>query len=397
MQRRIKAALGGTAAVAALALALTGCSTSGGSGGGTTGANPLTYRDKDGNCAAGPNDGVDLDAAAAYLQPFMEAPKSIYPTEPLPKPIDPNTVVMYADNGTPVGDGLWEPYARAAAETAGVKYVKQMTGSSPADLTAAFNTILQNEPDILIVGATSAQLISDQLTQLKNDGVVIVDGADPDATKFGFDDSLGGLGGSEVNGKVLAAGAIYFTCGTADNFVFYNIPELGFSAIQQQAAAAYLKELNPNATMRTVDISIATTNSDAVVADLKAHPETQFFITPADQFQIGIAQAAQTAGLTNAYGFGQSSIAPNLQQIKDGEETAGFVVDFQAFLYQLYDEGFRKLQGVFEPYEDWDKVNAIFGHVLTPGNIADSTVDMTTGNYVAMDDEVEQYAKLWGK
>jgi ABC-type sugar transport system substrate-binding protein len=382
-----------------MALLLVGCSSTG-SGGSSSGSDSndgkVTYMADDGTCAAKPNKGVDFDAAKAYLKPFLTAPTSILPTEPLPKPIDSSTVVMYANNSTAVGDGLWRPYAEAAAKTAGVKFVNQVVGFSPADLTAGFNTILQNEPDILIMGAISAQLVADQVKQLKKDGVIIVDGADPDATKFGLDDSLGGQGGSETNGKVLAAGAIYFTCGTADTFSFYNTPELGFSAINYTAAQAYLKELDPNATLRSVDISIATTNADAVVADLKAHPETQFFISPVDQFQVGIASAAKVAGLTNAHGFGQSSIAPNIQQLKDGEQSAGFVLDFQAFIYQLFDEGFRKQQGAFKGYPKWETVNSTFSRLISPGTIGDVTID-ANGNYIALSTEVQDYAKLWGK
>jgi hypothetical protein len=115
-----------------------------------------------------------------------------------------------------------------------------------------------------------------------------------------------------------------------------------------------------------------------------------------DQFQIGIGAAAKVAGLTNAYGFGQSSIAPNIQQLKDGEQTAGFVVDFQTFLYQLFDEGFRKQQDVFKDYDDWGKVNAHFSRIITPDTIDDVTID-ANGNYVALPTEVDDYAKLWGK
>ena len=379
-----------------MSLLLVGCADSGSGSGSSGGSSKVTYLSADGTCAAKPNDGVDFDAAKAYLEPYLKPATTIVPTEALPKPVDPNTTVMYANNGTPVGDGLWRPYAEAAAKTAGVKFVNQMVGSSPADLTAGFNTILDNEPDILIMGAISAQLVSDQVAQLKKDGVIIVDGADPDATKYDLDDSLGGQGSSIENGKILAAGAIYFTCGTADTFAFYNVPELGFSAIQFQGASEFLKELDPKATLRSVDISIATTNADAVVADLKAHPETQFFVTPVDQFQIGIASAAKVAGLENAYGFGQSSIAPNIQQLKDGEQTAGFVVDFQAFLYQLFDEGFRKQQDVFEQYGDWTSVNEHFSRIITPDTIGDVTID-ANGNYVSVATEQDDYAKLWGK
>ncbi len=405
MQRRIKAALGGAAAVAAVALALGGCSTSGGSSGGSTsgGNSPLTYMNmSDQSCSVPPNPGVDFDSAKALIQTFQTPAKSIPITTPLTltKPINSSVTVEYADNGTPVGDGLWLPYIQDAVKTAGATFEKALVGSAPADLQAGFNAIVQNPPTILILGAIDVTQVADQIAQLQKEGVILVDGSDPNATKLNLPDSLGGYASQLVNGEVLAAGAVYFTCGTADNFVFFNIPELGFSAIDWQAFQDEMKKLEPNATLSTFDISIATTDATPAVQYLQAHPEVQFFATPGDQFQIGIADAAKTAGITNAYGFGQSSLAQNLTQIQSGQEVAGFVESWQSFMYTLLDEGLRYYEGMSNAYPGaddsagWTTLNANVASVATQKNYSSLNFD-STGNFIAYKNTPQDFATIW--
>src|SRR3546814_10676187 len=60
-----------------------------------------------------------------------------------------------------------------------------------------------------------------------------------------------------------------------------------------------------------------------------------------------------------------------MQQIADGLQTAGFGVDLNIFMWLLLDEGFRKMQDVFTPYEDWEKVGQSVSRVITPANAED--------------------------
>jgi len=406
MQRRIRGAIGAGAVLASLALVVAGCTS-----GGTTdpsaapadGGVPLTYMDTaTGECAAGPAEGVDFETAKEYVEQFMRPSEGITPNilgwDPLPEPIDPNITIGYANNMSPVGDGLWRPFIEQAVATAGVNFVNYPAGPDPASAATGFDSIIANPPDILIVGAIDPQLVSAQAQTLVDAGVTIVWGADPKAIDYGFNDTLGGLGGSIVNGKLLAASAVYFTCGTASEFAWYNIPEFEFSTINHQAAVEFLAELHPNANLRSVDISIfATDNPNGIVQDLQGHPETQFFITPADQDQVGLAAAAATAGITNAYGIGQSSLPQNIQQIQEGTQVGGYTLDFQQFNFQLVDEGLRKYQGVFEGYpDDWELINSNISSIITKMNV-DSLEIGPDSNYYSYPNTVEDYAEMWGK
>jgi hypothetical protein len=174
--------------------------------------------------------------------------------------------------------------------------------------------------------------------------------------------------------------------------VFYNAPELGFSGLQMEAAKEYLAELHPNATLRTVDISVGNpAPQDNIVSDLQANPQTQFFITPLDQYQIALAPAAALVGVENAFGFGQSSLPPNYEQIANGEQVAGFGIDFEAYVYGQVDEAFRKLQGVFKPYGDWAEIYETLSRIIVKANVE----DYPGGVFQAYPNIKADYLKLW--
>ncbi|GLI26566.1 hypothetical protein ARHIZOSPH14_08080 [Agromyces rhizosphaerae] len=392
MHRGIQSALGVAAVFSVVALA--GCASSGDAGASDSEGSEveLTYMAADGSCASGPADGINFDEANAYVTSFQQPSTGLLETEPLPEAVTSDTTVAFLNNDTAVA-GIMYAYMEQAAATAGVELVNVSTGTDAQSINSALNSVIELQPDIVISVAIDATFFQDQLATLLDDGVAVVYASQPNAEEFGTNDSLGGLNGSQVNGKVLAAGAINFTCGTGDEFVFYNIPELGFSAIQLESTEEYLAELCPDCNLRVVDISIADPSpADKIVSDLQSHPETDYFITPGDQFQVGLADKASLAGIENAYGFGQSSLPPNVQQLVDGQQSAGFAVDLNMFMWMLLDEGFRKQQGVFSEYADWDAVNRSVSLVLTQENAGDYVE-----GFVAYPGFEDDFLALWGK
>src|SRR3546814_2895678 len=79
-----------------------------------------------------------------------------------------------------------------------------------------------------------------------------------------------------------------------------------------------------------------------------------------------------------------------MQQIADGLQTAGFGVDLNIFMWLLLDEGFRKMQDVFTPYEDWEKVGQSVSRVITPANAEDYLEGFVA--YPGMEDD---FVALW--
>ena len=198
-----------------------------------------------------------------------------------------------------------------------------------------------------------------------------------------------------VNGEVLGAAAIAFTCGTGTDFVFYSIPELSFSQVQLDAAKAYLEETCAECTLRVVEIPVTTmdtTAGDAIISDLQANPDTDFFITPADQMQIGLKAKMDLAGI-NVHGMGQSSLPPNIEQIANGLQAAGYAVDYNQYTWFMLDEGLRRHLGVEVEYDDWVPWVKAISRVLT----TETAGEYPEGIFVAYPGMQEDFAALWGK
>jgi|GEM_PF-2354170 len=380
------------AAILVAAFGLAGCSTGGtpsGEQSDSAGAAP----DANGECTASPRDGVDFDTASSLISRFEEAATSLPVTEPLPEPIDPATTVAYLDNGSAVASIIGTSLEQAAA-TAGVQLQRVDTGLDAQSINAAVSTVVESAPDILIAAAVDATFFQSQLEALQAAGTTIVYAGSSNAKDFGLLDSQSGYGASVVNGQVLAAAAVNFTCGTGQNFVFYNIPELSFSAVQLDAAKDYLAEVCDDCTLRVVDIPVATmdtTASDAIISDLQANPDTDFFITPADQMQIGLKAKMDLAGI-DVRGMGQSSLPPNIEQIASGLQAAGYAVDYNEYTWLMLDEGLRRSMGVEVVYDDWEPWVKAISRVLTK----ESASEYPQG-FVAYPDMAADLAALWGK
>ncbi|MFI7583484.1 sugar ABC transporter substrate-binding protein [Kocuria sp. M1N1S27] len=337
-------------------------------------------------------DGVDYAAASELVGYFEEETTELPVTEKLPEPVNPDTTVAFLDNGSTVAAMMWES-VDAAAQRAGVKSQRVDAGFDAQSVNAAVNTVTENAPDILIAAAVDATFFQNQLSELEEAGTTVVYVGSSNADEFGLLDSHSGLGASRVNGEVLAAGAIAFTCGTGTDFVFYRVPELNFSDPQLEAAQAFLEENCEECELRVVDIPAATmdtTASDAIVSDLQANPDTDFFITVGDQMQIGLPAKQELAGI-DVPGMGQSSLPPNIEQIKGGSQTAGFAVDYNAYSWFAFDEGLRRHQGLEVSYDDWQPWVKAISRILTP-----ETAGEYEGGFVASPTMEDDFAALWG-
>jgi ribose transport system substrate-binding protein len=393
MQRRNRLAVGGAAILSVAALALAGCA-----GGGTTDptdapAAGVTYMDMaTGECAVAPAEGVDYDGAVAYLAQFEEQVTSLLTDEKLPEPISADTLVVYLEDGSPYSSILSENI-KAAAEGAGGMYQAVNVGSDAQSINSGMNSVVELNPDVVITFSTDLTFWQDQYQTLVDNGTAIVYAGNANASDFGLNQTYGTSEASVINGEVLAAGAIVYTCGTATNFVYYPAPEIVASLDMLTSYEAFIQDHVPGASVRSVDISILDTDgAGKIVSDLQAHPETEFCSPAADQWQIGLHDKAQLAGITNDYCFGGVSLQQNYQQVKDGTQVAAFALDPAVQSWQSVDEGFRKLQGVFVDY-DMVALAKLTSAIITVRNI--DRVDIATGAFSAIPDMEDQYLALW--
>jgi len=389
-----KTRIGGAVALAAAtSMVLAGCSTSsdnsgGGSGGSATSAS--------GECSAS---GVDWDAVHQLTDPYytpttgnklpISEPLKTPPTEPLN--------VVYLDNATPVSALLYQGLQTVSTVLPNANITSVNVGSDAQSINTGFNSVLEAKPDIAIAVALDPTFFQNQIQQFKDAGITLVLGSVTNADQFGLDDTYSGNGAQTQFGKVLAGSTLLLDCGQSKNYVFYNVPELAFSTVQQNAAVAEMKELCPDCTVRTVNIPVAqmANGADQIVSDLQAHPETGAFMTSVDNLQEGLQQKMQLAGLPNVPGIGQSSTPLNIQQIADGTQAQGQAIYLSQLMWLLMDEALRVRQGMPNPAAtmDW----AVYDQSIARNLTKDTAPEYNNPQgFVSMPDMPQQFAELWG-
>ncbi|WP_110590172.1 sugar ABC transporter substrate-binding protein [Microbacterium suaedae] len=347
--------------------------------------------------ADAPQDGsessvADVAAAEDFLELWLDNPdKQLLIDEPLDASVEEGLEIVYLDVGTPVSAVMWENL-QAPAELLGLDLRRVETGRDAQSVNAAMNTVVEMEPDGVINITLDPVFFESQIEQLDELGAPIASGSIVNSTEFGLPEAFNGAEWMKINGGVLAANAIVRS-GGAEEYVFYNVPEFPFSALELEGAQAKMDELCPSCTLRVVDIPIAelgSTASDRVVSDLQANPATEYFMAAVDEVQIGLPQKLSLAGL-DVDGVAMWPAPPNYEQIANGEQDATLAVDLNLMMWTVLDQLLREIGG--QDYE-WPDVET---RAWTMTSIVDgeSVPDDATAGYIGIDDYQERFAANW--
>ncbi|GAA3654692.1 sugar ABC transporter substrate-binding protein [Microbacterium marinilacus] len=379
MRGRRTRGLRSAALIAAGALALTACSSGGDS---PDDAAP-------GDDAAG---GADVAAAEEFLAPWLgEGDKGLLIDEPLDAPVEEGTHVVYLDVGTPVSAVMWQNL-QAPAELLGLRLERVEVGRDAQSINSALNTVVELAPDGVINITLDPIFFEPQIAQLDEAGIPIASGSVMNTVEYGLPEAFNGPEWMTTNGGVLAAAAVVRS-GGASEYVFYNVPEFPFSALELEGAQDKLAELCPDCTLRVVDIPIAelgSTAADRVVSDLQANPATEYFMAAVDEVQIGLPQKLGLAGL-DVDGIAMWTAPPNYEQIAAGEQDATLSVDLNLMMWTVLDQLLREMGD--QSYE-WPDVQTRAATLTRITDQSNAPEDPVLG-YVAIDDYQDLFAANW--
>lgn len=367
---RIRRAMVAVAIVAASSLAFAGCASGS--------ADP-----------AASSASADTAAAEAAIAPYLEQPAEFPVDQPLSGTLPAGTTFAYLQCHVPTcavgADAL-----REATATLGVELKVVETAADADSMQTAMNSIIEMQPDAVILGPVEPSVIASQLADLEADGVPVVSIGIIGAEEYGVDVAVAGTASNELNGSLMASWAVTEHAGDT-NVVFYGTPELSFSAVVQSGFDAQVKELCPECTVREVDLPIATlgsTSPAAVVSDLQANPDTNVIVFAEATGASGLPAALQTAGIE----VDSITMGPNaggLADIEKGAITAGLSIDFQTAFWMLADASARLLLGDELPESETSGQPPV--RILEQDDI---TFDTNAG-WVSFDDFADRFAELW--
>ena len=382
-QRRFLSAWRGTSTLAAVASSvlavavLAGCSS-----GSASGSSPA------GSASAG--QGADVTAAKAVIAPFLGQPSTFPVTEPLSKPWAAGKKCAFLQCSTPVCGQVAKSFT-AAIQALGAEATVVNAGATAQTAQAAASSLLALKPDAVILSGADPVLYGGGLKALADGGAKVVSiQINKDVTPYGISFNYLGSNLSQQNGKLLADWVIANKGADAD-VVVYGLPALDLSAPLQKAFEDEMSKNCSSCKVRAVPIDVATVGTTAprtIVTDLQAHPKTNVAVFVSFQVATGLPAALKAAGLSvTTVGFAPTTGV--LQDIKDGNLTAGLAIDFPTSIWTAVDAAARLVQG--DQPTKGEQAGQIPEQFLEQKDI---TFDPTKG-WTGYPDYAQRFTKLW--
>ncbi|MET4781531.1 substrate-binding domain-containing protein [Glaciihabitans sp. UYNi722] len=328
-------------------------------------------------------------AAEAAIAPYIGHPSPFPKFDPL-KTLPTGKTVAFIGTPTPFTSVLYG-LVQGAGKTMGVKITQVNAGFAADSIASAFNTVVAQKPDAVIVSGIDMQLWKTQLAELQKAGIPVAVAGATGTAAFGIKGAQAAESYSNVAGA-LVADYVTAKLSTKSQAVIYTNPELGFTTDEAKAASAELAKVCPGCSVRSVSIPLATVGNKApstIVADVQSHPGTTVAIFPNNEVTTGLHAALSAAGLKLAL-VGVASAPGQLQDIKDGTQTVGLAFDSPVLAWNLVDEVAREMAG--QKLTDYELAGSAVQQFLTSKEI---TFDPSRG-WTGYQDFAARYSLAWG-
>lgn len=372
-----------------LSLVVTAC----GSSSDSSSSESTTAAETDSNEAGNGGEGgaPDMAAVKQELAPYIGQPSPFPVTEKL-KEIPKGATVDYVDCGSPICALYYELMTPAAAELE-IKLNRIKAGTAANTVAAAFDTVLAQKPDAVIVGSIELPLWAQPLKELQEAEIPVVTSGITNIEEAGVVSPQLSNHASEVAGKLLADYAVTeMGGGDKTDAVFYETPELSFTTVAAEAFNQQFEAICPGCPVRTAKIGVeefGSTAPNTVVSDLQAHPDTTLAVFGAASGIEGLPAAMQAAGI-EIETLGYAPAPAELQYLKEGKQTAALGYDTPVAALNLIDMAVRQIVGqkLAGPQAEGLPVNQFLVQ-------SDITFDPSHG-WTGYPDFEERFAKLWG-
>ena len=372
------------AAIAAVAFAGCGGGDSTTSVGTTEGSSTTKQEGSEGGAAA-------IAEAKAEIKPLVGKPSPFPVDVPLEKEIPSGTKIGYVQCAAPAC-ALGAESAVVAAEALGAElFIAKVPTESAQNVRDAFESVIAQHPDGVVIPAINPAIFKPQLEQLKSEDVKLVAGSNPEAAKYGVENELLGAAATEEWGRMFAASAVA-EFGDEVNILFYTVPELTFTLIAEKAFSAKIEELCPKCNVTYEKLTLAeygTTAPNTVVSNLQANPDTEVVMFADNGASTGVPAALESAGLEDVKLVGFAPQPPALQDIKEGKQAYALGVDFPTFNFEIFDLLARLINGE-EPTKA-EKLGQVPMQFLYQ---KDMTFDLSKG-WSAYPNFAERFTELW--
>lgn len=329
-------------------------------------------------------------AAQQAITPYMGHPSPFPVNIPLGKRLPAGTEFVFLQCGTPVC-AIFGSLLKPAVETIGGKLTIINAGSTAASSQSAVSSAAARKPAAVLITGIDPAIFGNGLKTLSDAGTKVVSlSVAKDITPYGITFNYIGAKTFELAGRLMANWVI--TQNKPDtNVVFYGIPALDYSSHMQNAFRDELAKNCPSCKFRNSDIDLATmgtTSPRTIVTDLQSHPDTNVAVFASSEAARGLPAAFKAANLSPVT-MGYAPSPSYLQDMKDGNVTAGLAVDFPISAWAAVDATARLILG--QPVTPQEAAGDVPIQLLERKDI---TFDPSHG-WTGYPDFAQRFSTLW--
>ncbi|MCU1655357.1 MAG: hypothetical protein JWO57_13 [Pseudonocardiales bacterium] len=386
MSRRHPRLLALTGGGLAIAVALVGCSSSGGNKGGSSSGGSAT---SSGTATAGGSD--CMTAAQTYLKPWDSLPTSLSSNyKPLgKKPTAGGTVIKLVNGAIPADNESFNQQA-LAAKAVGWTAKKIVFNGTVEDLNAKYEQAIADKPTAITTSGWPVAALQKPLADAKAAGIVVglSSVSDEPTSNPGY---ASNTNGAPTAGQIGELNAYLFMrdsqCkGTA---AIFNLP-FPILKVATDKFQATVKANCPDCKVSYNEVQAKDIGtpalSSAVVSKLQSSPSTKYVYAIIGNVADSLSSAFSQAGLSGIKIFGQVPDDASIAALRN--KSKSWWVDLNSLI-----NGWTEMDGILRAIDTGKTVSDTGGYplgVLTPDNVGSGS-----GIPVLPTDYQTEFAKLW--
>lgn len=339
---------------------------------------------------ASPAAEVDVAAAKSAIAEYTGKPGAFMVDKPLAKRLSAGRKFVYVQCQTPIC-ALYGQLLKGPVKAIGATMTVVKAPNTAAGVESAVATAMSQKPSAVLLPSIASQLLGDSVKTLTDAGIKVTSIGIVNAEKFGIQANVNGDEAILTYGKLMADWAVARN-GAKTDAVFYQTPELDFSALLEKGFTDEMAKVCSACNVRVVPISVTTFGTTApgrVVSDLQANPKTNTPVFAVGEAATGLPAALKAAGLDGLSTMGYAATPGNLQDVKDGKLAGILGLDLLTAAWTQVDETARLING--EPLTAGEKRGFVPVQFLGKEDI---TFDVSKG-FTGYPDVAERFATLW--
>lgn len=332
-----------------------------------------------------------LEEAREIVEQYSQRPDDLPVSEPIDAEVPEDKTVYFITCGAEVC-ALEAPIVEDAASILGWDTRVLETDGSPEQINAAWQQVVDDQPDSVIYAATPRSQIGDLMDQAAANGTNIVACCSVDETDDVLRYVISTADQTAELGKIMAAWIAVDAAdqGREDPGVLYvDLPDFPILSALKENFEQSMNRFCPGCATESLDIGLANI-ADApnqIVSTIRANPDIKYVVFSTDAPFQGTASSLEAAGIEDVTLFGEGPDLATLQNIQSGAQAGSMAFAAYEMMFTLVD-ALARLEADVDLPDYGPPPNMI---------LTEEDIEATDDLPVLVPDYKERFTEMWGK